>query len=146
MSCQTTDKKNKNNGLNLSSLSSIISIINTAFNLYKKPTPPLPPQLVLFGANLRPGLSARDIAARIISRRSEAGLPSGDSSNGPNRREQEITIIAEEIVYAMQNEAKIQAVGTAGQGVTGMGIGFGGVPVPVQGSTTTPALVSGVIS
>ena len=39
---------------------------------------PLPPQLLLIGAKLRPGLSPRNIASRIISRQSEAGAPVGD--------------------------------------------------------------------
>ena len=146
MAQQSTEKQNENNSVNLSSISSVINIINTAFNSYKKPSPPLPPPLLLTAGQIRPGLSARDIAARIISRRSEAGLPSGGSSDGPNRREKEISIIIEEIIFAMQNDAVVRVAIQPGQTIIGSGIGNLGIPVFVQGATTTIGNGSGVIS
>ncbi len=132
--------------VNLSSISSILDIIISAFKIPKQPVTPLPPPLILAGANLRPGVTSSSIAARVISRQSEAGMVVGDVfADGPNTSEAMELIRVEEIVNALLTEAKIEVVIPPGVGVTTVGVGNLGVPVISQGVTTSPAVGSGVI-
>ena len=64
--------ENESSGL-ISSISGVLDIILSAFSIPEEPIEPLPPPLIMVGAKLRPGLSAKTIAARIITRQSEAG-------------------------------------------------------------------------
>ena len=56
--------------ISMGSISSILNIINAAFSIPKQPVTPLPPPLLLVGANLRPGVTSSEVASRIISRQS----------------------------------------------------------------------------
>jgi hypothetical protein len=59
-------------------LDKIINYFDKLLESTRKPLPPLPPPLILSGSNIRPGLSAREIAANIVARKTELGLPVGD--------------------------------------------------------------------
>jgi hypothetical protein len=129
-----------------SSISSVIEVLKAAFTVPNKPLDPLPPQLLVVGARLRPGLSPRTITSRIIARQSEAGAPSGDIySESSNVMESMTTIMVEEIISALQLDAKIEVVIPPGVQVTTMGAGNMGGPVVSQGATTNIAAGSGVI-
>jgi len=144
-----TNKKSEistGDNVNLSSISSVINVILSAFKIPKKPVTPLPPPLIMIGANLRPGVTASSIAARIISRQSEAGLVVGDVfADGDNSAEAMELIRIEEIINAILTEAKIEVVIPPGVSVSTLGVGNLGGPVFSQGATTTPAVGSGVI-
>jgi len=129
-----------------SSISNIINVLGAAFTMPNKPLSKLPPQLLVVGATLRPGLSPRTITSRIIARQSESGAPSGDIySESNNIMESMTTIMVEEIISAIQLEAKIEVVIPPGVQVTTQGIGNLGGPVVSQGATTIIASGSGVI-
>ena len=129
-----------------SSISNVIEVLKAAFTVPNKPITPLPPQLLVAGAILRPGLSPRTITSRIIARQSEAGAPSGDIySESSNVMESMTTIMVEEIISALQLDAKIEIVIPPGVQVTTMGAGNMGGPVISQGATTNIASGSGVI-
>jgi len=147
MPCSNVPNNNsKINTSDNSSISSIINILAAAFTIPKKPLSPLPPQLLVIGANLRPGLSPRTIASRIIARQSEAGAPTGDVfSESNNVMESMTNIIVEELVSAIQLEAKIEIVIPPGVQVMSTGIGNMGGPVVSQGVTTNIASGKGVI-
>ncbi len=143
-----TDKKSEttNDNLSLGSISGLMKVILSAFNIPKTPLTPLPPPLLLIGANLRPGVTASEIAARIISRQSEAGLVVGDVfGDGPNRNEAMELIRIEEIINSLLTEAKIEIVIPPGVAVTTIGIGNLGAPVLSQGATTNIAVGQGVL-
>ena len=147
MAKQSTTKNNTNNSSTFSSLKNVLKIINTALSANKQPATTLPPPIILTGGKLRGGLSARDIAARIISRRSEAGLPSGDIfPNYPNSDEIMERIRIEEIITALLTESVVQVAIQPGQTVTGSGVGNLGAPIAVQGATTSIGSGSGIIS
>lgn len=132
--------------VNLGSISSIINIILSAFTIPKKPVTPLPPPLLMVGANLRSGVTASSIAARIISRQSQAGLVVGDAfADGPNTAEAMELIRIEEIINSILTEAKIEVVIPPGVPVTTVGIGNLGAPVLSQGATTGIGVGVGVI-
>lgn len=132
--------------ISMGSIGSILSIISAAFSIPKEPVTPLPPPLLLIGADLRPGVTSSEVASRIISRQSEAGLVVGDVfGDGPNTAEAMEVIRIEEIMNALLNEAKIEVVIPPGISVTTIGVGNLGVPVISQGVTTNIAVGSGVI-
>lgn len=128
------------------SLNKVLKMVSGVFKSAKKPLTPLPPPLILAGANLRTGLSAKDITARILSRQSEAGAPIGDiySENGNIAEKMEL-IRVEEIIKALHLEGKVEIVIAPGVQVTSMGIGNLGGPVVSQGATTSIAFGQGVI-
>jgi len=105
----TPNSPNSSTNFSLRNLSGIINIILSVFKIPEKPASPLPPPLIMLGAKLRPGLSAKSIASRIIARQSEAGRVTGDVfSNSPNTEEIMELIRAEEMVNALQTEAVVQ--------------------------------------
>lgn len=143
---ENTEKAGPSNKINLSSISSILNIITAAFKTPQLPITPLPPPLLLAGGNLRPGLSAKSIAARIISRQSEAGAPAGDIFSKSNNIAESMEVIRiQEILNALQTEGKIEIVIPPGVQVTTVGVGNLGGPVISQGATTAIAQGYGVI-
>jgi len=143
-----TDKKSETttDSIDFGSISSVIGMILAAFAIPDEPVTPLPPPLLMVGAQLRPGLSTSDIASRIISRQSEAGLVVGDVfADGPNKSEAMELIRIEEIINSLQTEGKIEIAIPPGVGVAAIGVGNLGAPVVVQGVTTTIASGSGVM-
>jgi hypothetical protein len=130
----------------LSSINGILNTILSAFKLPEKPIEPLPPPLVLIGAPLRPGTSSKEIASRIISRQSEAGLPVGDVyADGPNTNEAMLAIQCEEIINTLLTESVVNVVIPPGVGIIGVGVGNLGAPVIVKGFTTTLGIGNGII-
>ena len=129
-----------------SSMTNVIHTLKAAFSTPRTPIESLPPQLILVGARLRPGLSARNIASRVIARQSEAGAPVGDVfSQNSNVMESMTVILIEEIISAMQLDAKIEVVVPPGVQVTTTGLGNMGGPVISQGATTNMGVGQGVI-
>lgn len=128
------------------SMTNILKILKSAFNIPRRPLQSLPPQLLLIGGKLRPGLSPRNIASKIIARQSEAGAPVGDIySESSNIMESMTTIMVEEIIEALQIDAKIEIVIPPGIQVITTGTGNMGGPVISKGATTNIASGSGVI-
>lgn len=127
-------------------MTNVLKTLNAAFSIPRTPLLSLPPQLLLAGANIRPGLSPRSIASRVISRQSEAGAPAGDIfSEETNVMESMITIIIQEVIDSLQTDAKIEIVIPPGVQVMTTGAGNLGGPVVSQGVTTNIAKGSGVI-
>ncbi len=148
MSCKNKPKKTQGSGsgFNLNSISGVINLILAAFSIPSTPVSPLPPPLIMAGAKLRPGLSASKIAARIISRQSDAGLQVGDVfGDGPNTTEAMEVIRVEEIINAILTEAKVDVVIPPGVAITSVGVGNFGAPVISQGATTAMGIGDGII-
>lgn len=129
-----------------SSISNILNILKAGFTIPRKPLKSLPPQLLLLGADLRPGLSPRGITSRVISRQSESGAPSGDIfSQSPNVMENMTNIIVEEVINALLLDAKIEVVIPPGVQVKTTGNGNMGAPVISFGATTNIGVGKGII-
>lgn len=136
----------KETNFDLTSMYGVLNMILTAFKLPDPPVEPLPPPLVMLGAPLRPGVSGKEIASRVISRQSEAGLPVGDVfADGPNTAEALLAIQSEEIINALLNESVVNVVIPPGIGVIGFGVTSGGQQVVIQGLTTTMGIGNGII-
>lgn len=123
----------------ISGFQAVLSI-RTPIGASRVPTP-----LILFGAPQRSGLSPTKIASRIISRKSEAGLPVGAlPSGGVSPDEIMERIRVEEIIKALQQEANITVAIPAGTTLTAAGTSPAG-PVTVFGSTITLTTGFGII-
>lgn len=97
----------------------------------------IPAPLILVGSPQRVGLSPTKIASRIIQRKTEAGLPVGNLPSGavnPDELMERIRI--EEIVKALQEDAKITVAIPPGTALTAAGASPSG-PVTVVGTTIT---------
>lgn len=130
----------------LESMQNVIDVILGAFKAPKPPVSPLPPPLLLIGGTQRPGITSSEIASRIISRQSEAGLIVGDVfEDGPNTAEAMELIRIEEIINSLLTEAKIEIVIPPGVQVMTTGTGNLGAPVISMGATTNIAVGYGVI-
>ena len=119
-------------------IESILSAFNRILRIQTRGTPTnVPTPLILFGANQRPGLSPTTIASRIITRKSEAGLPVGALPSGgvaPDEIMERIRV--EEIIRAIQQEMVITVAIPPGTVVNAAGASPAG-PVNVVGSTIT---------
>jgi hypothetical protein len=145
--CKPTQKNGPVTQSNMSSISKVLKLILGAFNLPQKPAPTIPPFLLLVGAELRPGMSARDLSANIISRlEADAGIPMGDIfGDGPNAISSAMLIQAQEQVSHIQTKAKISTVIKPGSiQITAVGGNAGG-PIVVQGSNISITQNSGVV-
>jgi len=107
------------------------------------PVPPLTlPQII--AAKLRPGLSAEQMASRIISRFPEAGLPNGPLKDGfPNSMEQFVKLVCEEVVDALQNDMRVDIAVDPGMIGQGFGANAGGSVVTTN-TTLKPHTGTGV--
>ena len=131
---------------NFGSLSSVLKIILSVFSIPEEPVSALPPPLIIAGGKLRPGLSAKAIAARIISRQSESGRQVGDVfTDGPNVEETMEVIRVEEIINALLTESVVNVAISPGISVSTVGVGNLGAPVVSQGYTTSIASGDGII-
>jgi hypothetical protein len=134
------------NIFDLSTIQGVLNMILSAFKLPEPPIEPLPPPLIMVGAPLRPGVSSQEIASRIITRQSEAGLPVGDVfADGPNSTETMMVIQCEEIINTLLNESVVNVVIPPGVGIVGVGVGNLGAPIIVQGFTTTMGVGNGIL-
>lgn len=121
-----------------SNISSIISGFQKVLKLQTAGAPTtLPAPIVFIGVSRKSGMSPTKIASRIISRKSEAGLPIGAlPSGGVSPDEIMERIRAEEFIRALQEDAIITVGIPPGTTLTGSGASPSG-PVTVFGSTIT---------
>lgn len=130
----------------VNSISNILNIILSAFSIPDEPVTPLPPPLIVIGTQLRPGMTAQSIAARIISRQSDSGRQVGAVfSDGPNVEEAMELIRIEEILNSLLTESVVNIALPPGISVMTVGVGNNGAPVISQGFTTTIATGNGVL-
>lgn len=98
---------------------------------------PIPSPIIFIGVPKKQGLSPIKIASKIISRKSEAGLPVGNLPSGGTSPEEIMWRIAvEEIIKALQEDAVISVSIPPGLTLTASGISPAG-PVTVFGATIT---------
>jgi len=123
--------------INFTSMDSILTAVKAIMRLQtagSATTVPIP--LILVGGKQRSGLSATAIASKIISRKSDAGIPVGPlPSGGVSPDELMERIRVEEIIKAIQEDAVIQVAIPPGQTIAAAGASVAG-PVSVVGSTT----------
>jgi len=144
----STDVNKKDENQDTGFLDSIDGVLDTllaAFTVPEEPVAPLPPPLILIGGRQRPGISVETVMAKVISRQSEAGLPTGDVfADGPNTFQLISKIIVEEIVNTLLNECVVNVAIEPGVPVMVVGSNGGG-PMVSMGYTTLWGVGSGII-
>ena len=112
------------------------SIISSLLNLFKLPpsvSQSIPSSVILASQN-RPGLSPSKMAARVIQRQAEAGIPVGVLPSGRISPDEIMEVIRmEEICNALTQDARIQTVTQAGTSLSATGGNAGG-PIQVVGT------------
>ena len=125
-----------------------IGVIAALFkNAFKPPNKlkPLPKGLILLGARNRPGISAIDVASKIIERKKEICIDIGPLPSGAQNIELQMEVIrVEEIVNALLTDAVIELEIPPGTQLTAAGGNAGG-PIVVQGATTAMVKCNGII-
>ena len=128
-------------------LGTIQTITGIFKNLFKTPTPlqTISKEEIFLGSKFREGLSAIDIASRIIERKKEAGIGIGPLPSGAENIELQMEVIrVEEIINALLTKAKIEVAIPPGTKLTAVGGNAGG-PIVVQGATIDIVKGEGII-
>jgi hypothetical protein len=124
-------------------LVAIAAILKRAFKVQKKLTP-LNKEEILLGVQFREGLSAIDVASKIIERKKEIGVGIGPLPSGSENIDLQMEVIRiEEIINAIKTKMKVEAAFPPGVPITATGGNAGG-PIVVQGATTQSVKVEGV--
>jgi hypothetical protein len=124
-------------------LVAIAAVLKRAFKVQKKLTP-LNKEEILLGVQFREGLSAIDIASKIIERKKEIGVDIGPLPSGSENIDLQMEVIRiEEIINAIKTKMKVEAAFPPGVPITATGGNAGG-PIVVQGATTQSVKVEGV--
>jgi hypothetical protein len=124
-------------------LVAIAAILKRAFKVQKKLTP-LNKEEILIGVQFREGLSAIDVASKIIERKKEIGIDIGPLPSGAENKDLMMEVIRiEEIINAIKTKMKVEAAFPPGVPITATGGNAGG-PIVVQGATTQSVKVNGV--
>lgn len=130
----------------MSWINTIAQGIENAFKTVRPALQSIPPLLLLVGVTQRPGLSAIALTSAIIRRLPEAGIETGVNPDGsPNKINQFVRILCEEIVTEIKDNAKVTCVLQPGTiNSVGTGVNSGG-PVVVTSYNTTPVNTMGII-
>ena len=132
--------------INYTDIEPIINGFNRILNIQTVGAPTtVPTPLILIGSQKRSGLSPTKIASRIITRKSEAGVPVGALPSGGVAPDEIMERIrAEEYIKAFQQEAIISVAIPPGITLTAAGASPSG-PVTVFGNTITLTKAYGII-
>lgn len=130
---------------NFNSIDSVVENVLKLLDIPKPPDTPIATPLILASVN-RTGSSATKIAAEVIRRQSEAGIPVGALPDGSvNPTEQMYIILIEEIFKALYRDIKLSVAIQPGISVTAAGTDATGTPVAVQGVTTSIGIGNAVL-
>jgi hypothetical protein len=130
----------------MSWINTIAQGIENAFKAVRPALQSIPPLLLLVGVIQRPGLSAIALTSAIIRRLPEAGIETGVNADGsPNKINQFVRVLCEEIVTEIKDNAKVTCVLQPGTiNSIGTGANAGG-PVVVTSYNTIPVNTMGII-
>ena len=130
----------------MSWINTIAQGIENAFKTVRPALQSIPPLLLLVGVTQRPGLSAIALTSAIIKRLPEAGIETGVNADGsPNKINQFVRVLCEEIVTEIKDNAKVTCVLQPGTiNSIGTGANAGG-PVVVTSYNTMPVNTMGII-
>jgi hypothetical protein len=128
-------------------LTTIQSIAGLFKNSFKVPIPlkSIPTEVILVGSSFREGLSAIDIASKIIERKKEIGINIEPLPSGAQNIDLQMEVIRiEEIINALLTKSKIEVAIPPGTLITATGGNAGG-PIVVQGATISITKGVGII-
>jgi len=128
------------------SVEEVIQILQGVLSNADVPPPEIPPPLVLLANINKKGLSAREVAKRIIARQAEAGAPVGQLPDGQESISEKMEYIrVQELLEHLIQNMRIRVVLPPGTPVVAAGVSASGIPVTVQGATTGLAIGTAII-
>lgn len=131
--------------MDFTNIDSVLSGVLNLLTIPKPRDPEISPFLVLLSKN-RPGMSAQKIGAEIIRRRAEAGLPVGAFPDGQENPDEIMEIIRAQVWQeALSCEARTTVAIQPGVSILAQGTTASGVPVILQGYTTSIGKGSAII-
>lgn len=123
--------------INFSDTASVLKGLQNLFRVKGAGAPPVPAPAILAGGAAKPGISANRMAAEIISRKSQAGLPVGNLPDGSTNPDEIMERIrCEVLVRELIENGRITVAIPPGTPVTVTGGNAGG-PVVCVGVTTS---------
>ena len=130
----------------MSWINTIAQGIENAFKAVRPALQSIPPLLLLCEVFQRPGLSAIALTSAIIRRLPEAGIETGVNADGsPNKINQFVRVLCEEIVTEIKDNAKVTCVLQPGT-INSIGTGANDSgPVVVTSYNTMPVNTMGII-
>lgn len=127
-------------------LENIARTMREAFNKMKTPAEILPPQLLYCTSIRRPGMSASEVAARIIANNAALGIETGLNPDGTQNIVNEYTYnIVKEVFNEIKKNAVVQVAIPAGCIMVQTNGGNAGGPVVGIGSNIISTTVRGII-
>ena len=131
----------------LTSISSILKLLKMFGKpgFGAEPLPQIPPPLLMVGAAIKPGMSARNLAAKTISKLEQQGIPMTDDIFGGEQNKFALFVLtmSQQMIDEIQTNMKIDAVIPPGTiQVTAVGGNAGG-PIVVSGANNIITPISG---
>ena len=127
-------------------ISSVTSAINKLFDTQKAKAMELPAILLRAVAMQRPGVSAQDIASKVIERNKQIGIPTGENPDGtPNLINMYTYNIVKSVVEALKEDGVIQVSIPANSIIIQATGGNAGGPVTVVGTNIKDTKAYGII-
>ena len=127
-------------------ISSVTSAINELFDTQKAKAMELPAILLRAVAMQRPGISAQDIASKVIARNKQIGIPTGDNQDGNQNLGNMYTYnIVKSVVEALKEDGVIQVSIPANSIIIQATGGNAGGPVTVVGTNIKDTKAYGII-
>lgn len=131
--------------MDLTKISNLLGELTSLLKIPKPRDPQISPYIVL-ASKTRGGMSAQEMAAEIIKRRGEAGLPVGVLPDGEVNPDEIMEIIrCQVIIDALTTDARISVAIQPGQTVFIQGQTATGVPVFGTGMTTSVGSGNGIM-
>lgn len=130
--------------MDLTKINNLLNELVSVLKIPKPRDPAISPYIVLASKN-RSGISARDVAAEIIRRRGEVGLPVGVLPDGEINPDEAMEQIRCEVIFkAISENMRITVATQPGQQVFIQGQTATGVPVFGTGQTITVGSGNGI--
>lgn len=141
------NKKNENEPMELTdSIDGVLNSLLGAFSIPEEPVLPLPPDAILYGSKLRPGLDKNKIYSEVIAEITEqCGILTGDVfADGPNANDEMILLIIEKIIEGIHLDSVVNVVIPDGIPVQVLGSNGGGIMLS-KGATIGYGIGNGII-
>lgn len=131
--------------MDLTKINNLLGELVSVLKIPKPKDPIISPYIVLASKG-RPGMSAKDMAAEIIKRRAEAGLPVGSLPDGEVNPDEVMEMIrCQVIIDAITSKARTTVAIQPGQTVFIQGQTATGTPLYGTGQTISVGSGNGVI-
>lgn len=127
-------------------ISSVTSAISKLFDSQRQKAMELPAILLRAVSMQRPGISAQDVASKVIERNKQIGIPTGENADGTQNLVNMYTYnIVKSVIEALKEDGVIQVCIPANSIIVQATGGNAGGPVTVVGTNIKDTKAYGII-